>query len=168
MGQPALKLDDLIERAGASVERIDNARMRASTAAVAAVRQLEMRVVHALRGGGFRGMANLASGLQSQPYFGRLVHAQTREVINERQGLAIDRSGKLVFVTTSEVNWRGERWATRAVQDAEIRAADFAPILKAYRELLTDHAARTERAAENYDEVQRLADRLKSLVNSPI
>jgi hypothetical protein len=164
MGQPALKLDDLIERAGASVERIDNARMRASTSAVAALRQLEMRVTHALRGGGFRGMANLASAVGGQPYFGRLVHAR-RAVLNDRQGLAIDRSGKLVFVTTTEMNWRGERWATRAVLDADIRAADFQPILRVYKELLADHAARTERAAANYDEVQRLAERLKTLVN---
>ena len=164
MGQPALKLDDLIERAGASVERIDNARMRASTSAVAALRQLEMRVGRALMGGGFRGMANLASVLGGAPYFGRLVHAQ-RATLNDRQGLAVDRSGKLVFVTATEINWRGERWATRPVQDADIRAADFAPILRAYKELLTDHAARTERAAANYDDVQRLAERLKTLVN---
>lgn len=164
MGQPALKIDELIARAGASVERIDNARMRASTSARAAIRQLEARVCEALRSGGFRGMPNLASAVGGQPYFGRLVHAE-RATLNDRQGLAVDRSGKLVFVTTAPENWRGERWATRPVQDADIRAADFEPILRAYKALLADHAARTDRAAANYDAVQRLAERLKTLVN---
>lgn len=160
----------------AAMERLGKVRTDARHDAVPAIRELVAAVRELLvekttdTGGYLRGMVNI--NVDANRYYGVIVHAERggrkdrlpppHSHTDEygREVLVLAEDAQLVMVARDRAGNFKERPAT----DADLRADDLGPIMRAVDYALTQHLANVERGIERYENISDLAGKLRAVL----